>query len=138
MTLSELKARVIYQFNADEDDLPEYEPHITGYVNQGYDRLLHALVGKRLPGAPFPELEASTDTPKTPEWTHSAMADYATWLVYRNGNPQKQSRGQAFLSRFLEVERECKSLSSRMTFDESTGEMTQESDKPPQFFNVYP
>ncbi len=138
MTLAELQSRVIYQVNADEDDLSDYQPHLTGYLNQGYDRLLHALVSRRVPDAPFPALTAEGDVPKLPEWTHDALADYATYLVYRNGNPQKQSRGQAFLARFLEVESECKSLSSRMAYDAETGEIIQRGRKPPQFCNVYP
>lgn len=137
MTLEELKSRVIFQINADEDDLSDYEPHLTGYVNRGYNLLLYALVNQRVPSRLFPALDADTDTPKLPEWTHGALADYATWLCYRNGNPQKQSRGQAYLYAFQEVEAECKSASSGYSVDESTGEITEGSTLPPQFFNVY-
>jgi hypothetical protein len=44
-----------------------------------------------------------TDVPNLPEWTHRALCDWATWLVYRNGNPQKQQRGLAFKTAFEEV-----------------------------------
>ena len=43
------------------------------------------------------------DIPKTPEWTHKYLADWATWLVYRNGNPQKQQRGIPFRNAFEEI-----------------------------------
>lgn len=138
MTLGEIQSRVIYQVNADEDDLSDYEPHLTGYINDGYDRLLYALVQKNAPSTLFPYLSATADTPKLPEWTHNAIADYATWLVYRNGNTQKQSRGQAFYARFIEIESKCKNMSGQMEVDEETGEITQTSTKPPQFYNVYP
>ena len=47
-----------------------------------------------------PRLGDSTDTPLTPEWTHRYLADWATWLIYRNGNPQKQQRGYAYRESF--------------------------------------
>ena len=137
MTLEELKNRVIFQVNADLDDLGDYEPALTGYVNRGYDLLLYALTDRRLGNAPFPVMAQEADVPKVPEWTHGALADYATWLVYRNGNPQKQSRGQAFLYSFNEVEAKCRELKSRMSVDEATGNITQTAEKPPQFFGVY-
>lgn len=138
MTLEELKNRVIFQVNADADDLSDYEPHLTGYINRGYNLLLFALVKRRLPSTSFPELSNDKDTPKIPAWTHGALADYATWLVYRNGNPQKQSRGQAYLYAFQEVETECKAASSGYSIDGSTGEIVEGSTIPPQFYNVYP
>lgn len=137
MTLSELQSRVIFQCNADEDDLSDYEPHLTAYINDGYSRLLYALVNYNLPDTLFPYLSEETDTPKLPEWTHNAIADYATWLVYRNGNTQKQSRGQVYLSRFLEVESKCKNMHGQMSVDATTGEITQTSTTPPQFTHVY-
>lgn len=138
MTLDELQARVIYQVNADADDLPDYEPHLTGYINNGYDLLLYALTGVRAGAKPFPYLAQGLDASRLPEWCNSAVADYATWLVYRNGNPQKQSRGQAYLYAFQQVESKCKSLADRMTFDQTSGDIMQKSTRPPQFFNVYP
>ena len=68
MTLEELKTRVIFQVNADADDLSDYEPHLTGYINRGYNLLLFALVKRRLPSADFPELSKDEDTPKIPAW----------------------------------------------------------------------
>lgn len=137
MTLEELKSRVIFQVNADADDLSDYDPALTGYINRGYDLLLYALTERRLGNNPFPELSQESESPKVPIWTHNAIADYATWLIYRNGNPQKQSRGQAFLYAFNEVEAKCRELKSRMSVDEETGEITQSTKRPPQFYNVY-
>jgi hypothetical protein len=31
------------------------------------------------------------------------LTDWATWFIYRNGNPQKQQRGMAFRSSFDEI-----------------------------------
>ena len=138
MTLEELKTRVIFQVNADEDDLDDYEPALTGYINRGYDRLLWALLEKHLPDGGFVALGAVTDVPKVPEWTHGVLADFATYLVYRNGNPQKQSRGERFLQSFMEVEQQLKQLAGRIeSYDDETGEFTFRKD-PPQFYHVYP
>ena len=123
MTLEELKNRVIFQVNADADDLSDYEPHLTGYINRGYNLLLFALVKRRLPSAGFPTLSKDADTPKIPAWTHGALADYATWL---------------YLYAFQEVETECKAASSGYSIDGSTGEIVEGSTIPPQFYNVYP
>ena len=56
-----------------------------------------------IPMTERPYLKEDGDIPALPFWTHRALTDYATWLVYRNGNPQKQQRGLYFLRRFEEV-----------------------------------
>ena len=53
--------------------------------------------------AEWPRLHEDYEKPKTPEWTHRAIVDWATWLVYRNGNTNKQNRGLAFRSSFDEI-----------------------------------
>ena len=104
MTLGSIKDQVMFQTNNDAEDIEDYLPHILDYVNDGYDRLVKVWdashVGSTLKHVP---LSDDTDVPATPEWTHKALADWATWLVYRNGNPQKQQRGMAFRSAFEEV-----------------------------------
>ena len=102
MTLAEIKNQVMFQTNNDAEDLGDYEPHINDYINEGYDRLVSTWARDHVPTA-ADRLEYDTDEPETPEWTHRALVDYATWLVYRNGNPQKQQRGMAYLSAFNEV-----------------------------------
>lgn len=139
MTLDEIKSRVIFQANADEDDLDDYEPAITGYVNAGYDLILEALTNTHLDmGNAFVSLSVGTDVPKVFEWTHIGIADYATYLVYRNGNPQKQSRGQAYLAEFNDILEKCKQLRGKLTVDFEEGTMIKTSDMPKQFYNVYP
>lgn len=138
MTLSELKSRCLFQFNTDEDDLEDYEPAITGYLNDGYDQLLKALLKVHAGVYPFPMMEEEDDEPKLPEWTHGALADYATWLLYRNGNSQKQNRGSAFLQSFMSVLSELKSLSGSASYDADSGEITINDGELPQFINVYP
>lgn len=136
MTFAEIRARVIFQMNADSEDTADYQPALDGYINDGYARMLYALTKCRIRTAVHPALTADTDVPKTPEWTHDAIADYATYLCYRNGNPQKQSRGNAFYNRFREAMSEATALSGGVTVaDDGTITVT---DTPPQFFNVYP
>ena len=43
------------------------------------------------------------DEPALPVRFHPAIADWATWLVYRNGTPQKQQRGIPFRNAFEEM-----------------------------------
>ena len=102
MTLAEIKNQVMFQTNNDVEDLGDYEPHINDYVNEGYDRLMSVWSKNHVPVA-ADRLEMDMDEPALPEWTHRALVDYTTWLVYRNGNPQKQQRGMAYLNGFNEV-----------------------------------
>ncbi|MDR3051950.1 MAG: hypothetical protein LBU67_09565 [Oscillospiraceae bacterium] len=44
---------------------------------------------------PAPLREAE-DVPLLPEWTHGALADWATWRLYATGSAQRQSRGLVF------------------------------------------
>ncbi len=48
-------------------------------------------------------LEENEDEPKLPDWTHGALADWATWSLYTNGNPQKQNRGLYYRQRYDDV-----------------------------------
>ena len=102
MTLGEIKYQVLFQTNNDEDDIGDYEPHIKDYINDGYDRLVKVWDKAHVAynAESYPRLTEDTDTPLTPEWTHRYLADWATWLIYRNGNPQKQNRGMAFRQSF--------------------------------------
>lgn len=103
MTFKEIRERVMFQTNNDADDLADYLPHVDDYVNEGYDGLVKVWTGEHVPSAGFPKLKYDEDIPALPLWTHPALADYATWLVYRNGNPQKQQRGLYFKQSFDET-----------------------------------
>lgn len=103
MTFQKIKEQVMFQTNNDADDLEDFLPHIDDYVNEGYDLLAKAWDRKHVPTGSFPRLKYDDDIPALPYWTHRALADYATWLVYRNGNPQRQQRGTYFLQSFREV-----------------------------------
>jgi len=100
MTLSEIQEQVMFQTNNDADDLGDYTPHINDYINEGYDRIMLVWDHKHVPSNSYDRLEYPTDEPDIPEWMHRYLADWATWLIYRNGNPQKQNRGLAFRSSF--------------------------------------
>lgn len=112
MTLAEIQARVMFQTNNDAEDVGDFTPHLPGYINDGYDRLLYAYDKKHLGEDPAPLADAD-DVPQLPLWTHAALADWATWMVYRNGNPQKQNRGFQFRAAFEEVLRQVISAGGR-------------------------
>ena len=103
MTLAEIKNQVMFQTNNDAEDLGDYEPHINDYVNEGYDRLVSAWAKAHISQGEYDRLEIDSDEPLLPEWTHRALVDYATWLIYRNGNPQKQQRGMTYLNNFNQI-----------------------------------
>lgn len=103
MTFGEIKDQIMFQTNNDTDDIEDFLPHVDDYINDGYDRLVKAWTKNHVPQGEYPRLAEDSDTPNLPEWTHRALCDWATWLVYRNGNPQKQQRGLYFRSAFEDV-----------------------------------
>lgn len=105
MTLEEIKSQVMFQVNTDEEDLEDYEPHVSDYINEGYDRLVHGYAGVHVAaGTEYTPLKDLKEEPKLPLYAHRALADYATYMIYRNGNAVKQNRGMAFYGAFSEVE----------------------------------
>ena len=104
MTYGELKDHVMHQTNNDSEDLGDFLPYLDRYLFEGYDRLLFAWANIHVgDDVMYPAMKNDADVPLLPEWTHNAIADWATWLVYRNGNPQKQSRGMQYRYAFEEV-----------------------------------
>ena len=103
MTLGEIKDQVMFQTNNDAEDVGDYLPHLVDYINEGYDKLMNVWNKNHIPTLEFDRLEIDPDEPELPEWTHRALVDWATWLVYRNGNPQKQQRGMAYRSSFEQI-----------------------------------
>lgn len=103
MTVEEIKNRVMFQTNNDVDDMEDFMPYLMGYINEGYDRLVYAFAGVHLSNVAddeYSDLVDDMDEPALPVRFHPAIADWATWLVYRNGNPQKQQRGIPFRNSF--------------------------------------
>jgi hypothetical protein len=101
MTFAEIKDQIMFQTNNDAEDIGDYLPHVNDYINDGYDRLVKVWTKSHVPQEAYPRLENDTDVPNLPEWTHRGLCDWATWLVYRNGNPQKQQRGRAYYEAFM-------------------------------------
>lgn len=105
MTLGEIKEQVMFQTNNDADDVGDFLPALRDYINEAYDRLIKVWAKAHVSESShdyFP-MSDDSDEPMTPEWTHRYLADWATWLVYRNGNPQKQQRGYAYRESFLSM-----------------------------------
>ena len=102
MTLLEIKEQVMFQTNNDADDLEDFEPHIVDYINDGYDRLVDVFDHQHVTESSetYPTMSDNDDEPNLPDWMHRYLVDWATWLVYRNGNPQKQNRGYAYRESF--------------------------------------
>lgn len=103
MTLTEMKDQVMFQTNNDPEDIEDFLPHAEDYLNEAYDRIVIVWDHQHVPSTEYPRLEEKDDTPNLPEWMHRYLCDWATWLIYRNGNPQKQQRGLQFQSHFLNL-----------------------------------
>jgi len=105
MTVEEIKNRVMFQTNNDIDDMEDYMPYLMGYINEGYDRMVYAYEKVHLSDNPedeYHDLVDDMEEPALPVRMHPPIADWATWLCYRNGNPQKQQRGIPFRNAFDE------------------------------------
>lgn len=114
MKLSEIKNQVMFQTNNDADDLLDFEPHLTDYINEGYDILVMTYRNQHVSSgsSEYPPLKAAEAVPNLPEYAHRGLADYATYLVYRNGNAVKQNRGMPFYSAFNDILVKLKNESS--------------------------
>ena len=103
MTVGEIKNRIMYQTGNDGEDVTDHLPWVLEYINQGYDRMLVGYVKAHAGSEEYPMLSADEDTPQLPDWVHYALADFATWCIYRNGNVQRQQRGLRYLASFEEA-----------------------------------
>ena len=106
MDLSALRQQVLFQIGGDAEDVQDFLPFLNDYLNEGYDRLMMAAYGRHVSAEETDEPPLSHDrsTPCLPGWTHRAIADWATWLICRNGSAQRQNRGYAFRRAFEDVE----------------------------------
>ena len=103
MTLGEMKDQIMFQSNNDAEDIEDYLPHVLDYINDGYDRIMTVWQSDHVPGQSYDRLTYDSDEPELPEWLHRYICDWATWLIYRNGNPQKQQRGMQYRYAFEEM-----------------------------------
>lgn len=121
MTLLEIQEHIMHQTNNDADDLGDFLPHLNDYINEGYDRIVVVWDSQHVPSDDYPALTDDEDQPNLPLWIHRYIADWATWLVYRNGNPQKQNRGMAYRNAFLELLSRLADGGGKAGLDEETG-----------------
>ncbi len=103
MTFQEIKEMALLQTGNDRDDLADFLPALDGYVNDGYDQLLYAWEKQHVGDDGFPPLNGNDDVPLLPDRIQDAIAHWATWCLYRNGNLQKQQRGMVFRQSFEEM-----------------------------------
>ena len=76
MDLSAIKQQVMFQIGGDAEDVQDFLPYLTHYINDGYDRLALAAHGSHVGDGKddYPELSHDRSTPMLPEWTHPAAA----------------------------------------------------------------
>jgi hypothetical protein len=118
VTLKDIKEFVMSQTGNDVADVTEYMPFLLEYINEGYDRLVYATAREHIAAdsESYPPLADDADTPNLPIWAHLAIANWATWCVYRNGNPSKQSRGVQFRAAAEETATQIRGGSNTASF----------------------
>lgn len=118
MNVLEIKNLIMFQTNNDADDLGDFLPHIMTYINDGYDRAAMAYAKEHvsIDSDTYLPLNHDKSTPAVPDWMHRAIADWATWLIYRNGNTNKQSRGFPFRNSAEEIFTKARSAGSGNRF----------------------
>lgn len=118
MTLQDIKEFVMNQTGNDVADVTEYMPFLLEYINEGYDRLVYAYTKEHIAAdsTSYPPLANDTDTPNLSAWTHLGIANWATWCVYRNGNPSKQNRGFQFRAAAEETATQIRGGSKTVNF----------------------
>ena len=132
MMFGQMKNLVMHQTNNDIGDMGDFMPYMAGYLNEGYDRLAQAWSGGRVGDEKYPPLTRDSDEPATPAWTHPVIVNWATWLMYRNGNPGRQNRGYAFRDA---AERELLHIRGMLNADKDI-ETTAESKARRYFINI--
>lgn len=135
MTLQDIKEQVMFQTNNDADDLGDFEPHMDDYVNEGYDLLVEAVYDTHL-GEEYVPLAESNAEPSLPAWMHRGLVDYATWLVYRNGNLVKQHRGAAYRAAFDQLVSKARLWAASQTNGKTDAYGRPVA--PGKFYNIYP
>ncbi len=118
MTVGEIKDFVMFQTNNDAEDVGEYEPYLLGYINEGYDRLVYAFAKEHIASdsSAYPPLADDADVLNLPEWVHPGVSNWATWCVYRSGNPAKQNRGLQFRAAAEEILSQIRAGSTAKNF----------------------
>ena len=48
MDLSAIKQQVMFQIGGDAEDVQDFLPYLTRYINEGYDRLVMAACGRHV------------------------------------------------------------------------------------------
>ena len=105
MTLEEIKKQALFQTGADQEDQADWEPSLTAFINEGYDRLLYAFCRMHVhDDSMFQPLNHSRAMPELPQWSHAAIADYASWRLCMSGPAARQARGAAFRASFEEAQ----------------------------------
>lgn len=97
MDFRALKARAVFQISGDAEEAAELAPYVGQYVNEGVARLATSF------GRDAPALESDADTPALPDWCHPAIADFASWMLARNGDANRQARGLHYRAAFEEA-----------------------------------
>lgn len=106
MTIDALKATVMLQLGEDVDDVSDYDDLLNVYLERGY----RMMADKYMSGDQSSIKPLLTEN-LLPEWTHSALADFATYRILMNGNAQKQARASAFYASFQDANSKLRSKS---------------------------
>ncbi|MEF9974626.1 MAG: hypothetical protein RSA12_10955 [Clostridia bacterium] len=102
MTLERMFERWKEQSAYDDED-SAVEERIHEFLSEGANELAFKRLDGNLTGLADMANDSDSPDPRIPPWTHPAIVDYALYLWFRDGNPVKQQRAQAYLARFQDV-----------------------------------
>lgn len=101
MTVGEIKEAALYQSQNDIEDIEDFRPVLSEYLDEAYDRLVYAYAEAHpADGTDWPKLRADGEVPRTPDWTHMFLVDWVTWRILSIGSPAKQQQGMVFRQAF--------------------------------------
>lgn len=104
MTFEELKELTMFQLGFDTEDMADFEPHLSRYLNEGYQWLVMAMDESFLE-----DFQPLRHDREEPEWLleveQRAIADWATWRICSGGSLARQKKGMVFLEHFEQVKK---------------------------------
>ena len=105
MTLGEIKEAALFQTSNDVEDIDDFRPVLSVYIDEAYDQLVFAWAQQHPSdyNHHYPLLKEREDVPRLPDWTHQALADWASYRILSSGNVGKQNRAGVFRGRFDEI-----------------------------------
>ena len=94
MTKQQIRQKALYWIGAESWDGDEFAPHLDDAIEEARGEMELAA------GREWPQALSDNESPDAPVWAQDAMAEYAAYMMLRNGSPDKRERAAAHYARF--------------------------------------